>query len=171
MADEIRPTDEEMQVIQGVLAPFYKQMQYWHHEIARDPKGPVQQKTPPDTNNDTTVKEPWEYPSIHASDHTAVYESKKRGPHPPHHPRREAVSYFHALEKAAEASNRQLKNKNVPYRFYIFEKAGEVYIDIVALDRENHATREIIRRVTHDDFIRLIDDVSNIEGLFIDTTR
>jgi hypothetical protein len=83
---------------------------------------------------------------------------------------REPKDYIHTIGKAAEASNAKLVRLNLPYRFCVYAKGDEVFIDIVILDQNGNIVSEKVKNISHQDFERLIEDVSQIEGLFIDST-
>ena len=83
--------------------------------------------------------------------------------------KRHPKEYMRAIAKAAESSNRQLEQKGSDYRFRVYEEKGEVMIDIVTMDRSGKIIREVKRNITNEDFDRLIEDISLIEGLFFDS--
>lgn len=87
-----------------------------------------------------------------------------------HHEKRNLKEYMRTITKAAESSNRQLEQNGSQYRFHVFEENGEVMIDIVMLDQSGRIVKEVKRNITDEDFDRLIEDISLIEGLFFDTT-
>jgi|WetSurMetagenome_2_1015567.scaffolds.fasta_scaffold209086_1 hypothetical protein len=84
--------------------------------------------------------------------------------------KRHPGEYLHTIEKAAEASNRELERRKAPYRFCVYEENGRVMIDLVQLDAAGKITKEIKRNITDEDFEKVIEDISSIEGLFLDTT-
>jgi len=83
---------------------------------------------------------------------------------------KEPKDFIHTIGKAAEASNAKLVRLNLPYRFCVYSKDDEVFIDIVILDQNGTIVSEKIKNISHQDFERLIEDVSQIEGLFIDSS-
>ncbi len=95
-------------------------------------------------------------------------EKEKRGHQPP--PKKDAREYFHTLEKAAEKSNEYCAKKGLPYRFRVYLENNDVFIDVVVLDRDGNVIEEKRKNISHEDFARIIDDVTNIEGLFFDGT-
>lgn len=78
--------------------------------------------------------------------------------------------YFHPLSKAVEASNQRLIDKKLPYRFRVYKKWGSIYIELSLLDKQGNVTQKQRKNISGNDFIRLIEDVSLIEGLFFDST-
>jgi hypothetical protein len=85
-------------------------------------------------------------------------------------PRKKVRDYFHPLSKAVEASNHRLADRNLPYRFKVFKRWGDVFIELFILD-ENGKVREKQRKnISQSDFNRIIDDVVQVEGLFFDHT-
>ena len=84
--------------------------------------------------------------------------------------KKEVVEYFHTLSKAVAASNEILIKKGLPYRFYVYEDNGEVFIDMVVVDSAGRIIEKKKKNISHQDFQRLIEDVSSLEGLFFDLT-
>jgi hypothetical protein len=78
--------------------------------------------------------------------------------------------YFHTLSKAVERSNDYCAKKKLPYRFRVYQEHNNVFIDLLVLDSNGNVLEEKRKNVTEEDFSRLIDDVSNIAGLFFDGT-
>jgi uncharacterized FlaG/YvyC family protein len=97
-------------------------------------------------------------------------EGQKKGKQQQHNPLKEPKDYVHTIARAAEASNEKLKRLNLPYRFSVFSEGEEVFIEIAVLDENGAVVSEKKKNISHDEFARLIDDVSQIEGLFIDRT-
>jgi hypothetical protein len=85
-----------------------------------------------------------------------------------HHEKRHPKEYLHAIAKAAERSNEQLAQKSMPYRFCVYEEEGSVIIDLVLLNKEGAVVKEIKRNITDEDFDRMIENISSIEGLLFD---
>jgi hypothetical protein len=84
--------------------------------------------------------------------------------------RKEAKDYFHTLKIAAEKSNDFLTKKGLPYRFHVHMENEEVFIDLVALDEQGNIIGEKRKNISYQDFARLIEDVSQIEGIIFDGT-
>jgi hypothetical protein len=97
-------------------------------------------------------------------------EEGKRHEHQQPQERKDAKDYFHTLKTAAEKSNDFLTKKGLPYRFHVHMENEEVFIDLVALDEQGRIIGEKRKNISHQDFARLIDDVSQIEGLIFDGT-
>ncbi|OGS34052.1 MAG: hypothetical protein A2293_09260 [Elusimicrobia bacterium RIFOXYB2_FULL_49_7] len=90
---------------------------------------------------------------------------------PPHHERKEeARDNFEALAKAAEESNVILIRNHSPYRFCVYKKGEEVYIDIVRLNSAGQIENLVQKNITHDEFSKWIKDIEEREGLFFDQT-
>lgn len=84
--------------------------------------------------------------------------------------RKDAKDYFHTLKMAAETSNDFLTKKGLPYRFHVYLENEEVFIDLMALDAQGAIIGEKLKNISHQDFARLIEDVSQIEGIIFDGT-
>jgi len=76
--------------------------------------------------------------------------------------------YFHPLSKAVDASNRRLTERNLPYRFKVFKRWGDVFIELFILDENGNVREKQRKNISHSDFNRIIDDVVSVEGLFFD---
>ena len=98
------------------------------------------------------------------------YESGKKHEHRQPHERKDAKDYFHTLQTAAEKSNDFLLKKGLPYRFHVYMENEEVFIDLVRLDEKGVIIGEKRKNISHEDFQRMIEDVSQLEGLFFDGT-
>ncbi|MBN2038303.1 MAG: flagellar protein FlaG [Chitinispirillaceae bacterium] len=85
-------------------------------------------------------------------------------------PKRHPKEYMHTIGTAAKESNEQLARKGLPYRFCVHESGDEVIIDLVLLDSNGKIEKEIRRNITNEDFDRMIENISSLEGLFFDKT-
>ena len=83
--------------------------------------------------------------------------------------KKEVREYVPTISKAVESSNDILVKKGLPYRFKVYLENNEVFIDMVVLDQQGKTVETKRRNVSHQDFDRLIEDISNIEGLFFDS--
>ena len=83
-------------------------------------------------------------------------------------PPKKVRDYFHPLSKAVDAANARLLERNLPYRFKVFKRWGEVYIELYLLDAQGKIKEKQRKNISHDDFNRIIEDVSQVEGLFFD---
>lgn len=83
-------------------------------------------------------------------------------------PRKKVQDYFHPLSKAVEASNQRLIERQLPYRFRVFKRWGEVYLELFILDDNGKVKEKQRKNITRSDFNRIIEDVSKIAGLFFD---
>jgi len=83
--------------------------------------------------------------------------------------KKEVRDYIPTISKAVESSNEILAKKGLPYRFAVSLENDEVFIDMVVLDQQGRTIETKRRNISHQDFDRLIEDVSSIEGLFFDS--
>ncbi|MFP4417846.1 MAG: hypothetical protein ACLFSB_11295 [Chitinispirillaceae bacterium] len=81
---------------------------------------------------------------------------------------RQAGAYFETLSKAAHHSNKRLQELNRPFRFAVSHPGEKVFLDIEQLSQRGTVISQTRRDITHDDFVRWIDDISEIKGLIID---
>ena len=82
---------------------------------------------------------------------------------------RESKDFLRTLQKAAEASNVTLQKRNAPYRFRVYERNGEVFVELVMYDENGNIREEKVRRITHESFEKWVEDLSRMEGLYLDT--
>ncbi len=86
------------------------------------------------------------------------------------HAPKKVRDYFRPLSMAVDASNRRLAERGLPYRFQVFKKWGEVYIEMAFLDEAGNIKEKQRKNISQNDFIRIIEDVTQIEGMFFDHT-
>ena len=101
--------------------------------------------------------------ATHSSEDKSRQQHKKE-----HRPQKKVRDYFHPLSKAVEATNKRLVAKELPYRFNVFKRWGEVYIERCILNSDGSIRQKQQKNISHDDFNRIIDDVVSIVGLFFD---
>ena len=78
------------------------------------------------------------------------------------------ADHMRTILKAVEASNLELIRHKKPYRFCVYQERGEVIIDLILIDENGKKIDEVKRSITNEDFGRLIEDISSIEGLLYD---
>jgi hypothetical protein len=98
------------------------------------------------------------------------HDQQKKGRHHQQDAFKQSKDYMPTIGKAVEASNEKLVRLNLPYRFCVYSEGDEVFIDIVILDKTGKIVSEKKKNISHQEFARLIEDVSQIEGLFVDST-
>jgi uncharacterized FlaG/YvyC family protein len=81
----------------------------------------------------------------------------------------EAGDHFESLKETADLVNRDLEQKNSPYRFYIYQEHEEIYINLVRLDGEGSVVEVKKKNITHQEFTDLIRQIQDGEGLFFDS--
>ena len=84
-------------------------------------------------------------------------------------PRKKVQDFFHPLSKAVEASNKRLEERKLPYRFKVFKRWGEVFLDLFILDDKGKVKEKQRKNITRSDFNRIIEDVTRTAGLFFDS--
>jgi hypothetical protein len=93
-------------------------------------------------------------------------KEKQQQPNAPKQPK----DFIRTITKAVEASNATLMRLSLPYRFRVYAEDEEVFVEIVVLDENGKVITEKKKNISHEEFARLIEDVSQIEGLFFDRT-
>ena len=81
---------------------------------------------------------------------------------------RSTKQFLHTISKAVERSIQVLKERGLAFRFAVYQEGEEVFIDLLRLDRNGAVAETIRKNITYEDFSRWIEDVSQIEGVFID---
>jgi hypothetical protein len=80
----------------------------------------------------------------------------------------EAGSHFESLRDAADLANKELEQKNSPYRFYVYREFDDIFINLVILDKEENIVEVKKKNITHQEFTELISSIQNGEGLLFD---
>ena len=88
----------------------------------------------------------------------------------PENSSQQARYHFEQLAEAAEESHNILVKEKSPYRFCVYRKEDEVFIDVVILD-ENGKIKEIKKsNITEDEFTTWLTHIHGGRGLLIDET-
>lgn len=100
---------------------------------------------------------------------TPLNSKRKKGKREHKH-KDEAGNHFQKLANAAEQAHDVLVKNKSPYRFCVYQKEGEVFIDIVIVD-ENGKIKEIKKKnITHDEFSTWLNHIEQGGGFFFDIT-
>jgi hypothetical protein len=97
-------------------------------------------------------------------------DQRKKGKQHQEQQPKESKDYMNTIARATKVSNEKLVKLNLPYRFCVYNEGDEMFIDLVVLDAKGKIVSEKKKNISHQDFERLIEDVSQIEGLFVDKT-
>jgi hypothetical protein len=81
----------------------------------------------------------------------------------------EAVKHADELRDAAETANGKLASRNSPYRFYVYNEGGEIYLDLVILCEDGSIQKTGRRNITHEEFSDWLIHLERGEGLLFDT--
>jgi hypothetical protein len=112
------------------------------------------------------VSEAYSPESVHAKDEAQLEEKKRRSGQ--REQKEEAADHFTELSRAAETAHVSLMASKSPYRFCVYQKEAEVYIDIVLLDESGRIARTVKKNITHEEFRKILEDIAGGEGLFFD---
>lgn len=96
-------------------------------------------------------------------------DSKRRKEEREHKPKDEAGRHFQSLADAAELAHDTLEKNNSPYRFYVYQEEGEVFIDIVIIGEDGKIKETKKKNITHEEFSTWLNHIEQGEGLFFDT--
>lgn len=108
--------------------------------------------------------------AAHVQEEVSSEEKRRHARNQQRREQGESRHYFHTIRKAAELSNARLVKKKLPYRFFVYQENGDVFIDLVVLDSDGRTKSVQKKNISQDDFIRMIEDVAQFEGLFLDKT-
>ena len=82
----------------------------------------------------------------------------------------EAKDHFDELTRAAATAHITLVKNRSPYRFCVYKKEEDIFIDIVLLDDRGKIKETIKKNITHVEFQKVLQDIDLKEGLFFDRT-
>ncbi|MFQ5714677.1 MAG: hypothetical protein ACE5GU_11665 [Candidatus Scalinduaceae bacterium] len=97
-------------------------------------------------------------------------DSKRKKDKQEHKHKEKAGDHFQDLAKAAELAHDTLEKNNSPYRFSVYQREGEVFIDIVIIDEDGKIKETKKKNITHEEFSTWLNHIEQGEGLFFDTT-
>lgn len=80
----------------------------------------------------------------------------------------EAVRHKDELCSAADSANGKLASRYSPYRFYVREEDGEIYVDLVVLCEDGTICETKSRKITHEEFSSWINHLERCEGILFD---
>jgi hypothetical protein len=107
---------------------------------------------------------------VHVDPRKPSSDSKGKKKEQEHKPKDEAVNHFESLAEAAELAHDTLEKNNSPYRFCVYQKEGEVFIDIVIIGDDGEIKETMKKNITHEEFSTWLNHIEQGEGLFFDTT-
>ena len=117
-------------------------------------------------SSDITIRKSDIYNNIHGSP-DAGQEQKKKHHQPP--AQNETKHHFKELAKETEIYNQKLIASNSPFRFCIYRKGEEIFIDFVVLDDARAKIKKLVQQnITHQDFKQWISHIERGEGLLFD---
>ncbi|MFP4522704.1 MAG: hypothetical protein ACLFQK_11215 [Fibrobacterota bacterium] len=82
----------------------------------------------------------------------------------------EAADHYDALIKASEMAHEQLSDTDSPYRFNIYKNDGEIFIDIISVDKNGIATTVMKKDISHEEFRKWLDHIREHKGFFFEGT-
>jgi len=99
---------------------------------------------PPLKENMDKVSEVYSPEAIHAKDEAHLEGKRKRRDQ--RQKKDEAADHFTELSRAAETAHAVLARSKSPYRFCVYQKDGDVFIDIVLLDEKGRIARTVKKK-------------------------
>lgn len=82
--------------------------------------------------------------------------------------RDEAGNHFPYLAEAAEIAHTVLEKNGSPYRFCVYQKNQDVFIDIVIVDDGGEIKEIRKKNITHDEFSLWLNHIEQGDGFFLD---
>ena len=82
--------------------------------------------------------------------------------------RHHVKEHLEDLNRIANEAEHALKQMNSPFRIRIYEKEGEVFIDVVTLDDYGRVTKVFHQDITHKELEDLIRHLKSGRGLVFD---
>jgi hypothetical protein len=96
--------------------------------------------------------------------------SSNRAFHSQSSPAKRVRDYLKTVKKRAQSTNQMFINQHLPYRLTVdLIGIDDIMIDLSILDKNGKVVRHSKRNVTHENFGRLMEDVSTGKGLLIDS--
>ncbi len=83
---------------------------------------------------------------------------------------RRAIDHFETIQNAVVESNRILIEKNLPLRCRLFMHESALVLELTRLDTAGKVISAEQRDISDADFITILNEITSIEGLFIDAT-
>ena len=83
--------------------------------------------------------------------------------------KRTPKDFFPTIARAVRRANESTLAKGLPYRFEVYLKKGEVFIDTIVLDAAGGESKRVTKNVTLEEFDKLINDVAQTEGMMLDS--
>ncbi len=154
----------------GRLGPFQKQAQYWRDSArsARHDPTASHHVNLLNTSTEMSPREPDPSHPVREEQANRIYRENERRQGGRHRGRDSSRRHAHTLRKAAEYTNRELERTNAPGRFRVYERDGDVFVDIVVLDDKGEVTKETVKNISAEDFQRWIESARFGKGLFVD---
>ena len=87
-------------------------------------------------------------------------QQKKKACHP-------AGKNFKALAITAEQAHQILSGNNAPYRFCIYNKNGDVFIEVIILDGNVRILESYTKNITHDEYETWLKFIQEESGLIV----
>ena len=84
--------------------------------------------------------------------------------------REDAKKHFKQLAEATEQAHEILERENAPYRFCVYEKDGEVFIDMVILGPDGKTQKILKKNISHEEYTTYLSHIEHGDGLIIDKT-
>ena len=82
----------------------------------------------------------------------------------------DVLTHFDTVSKRASWTNQVLERRRLPYRFRVYTLQDQrVLIDLSVFNDRGEQTRKITRDITEENFGKIIDDVTDGKGLFLDS--
>ncbi len=92
------------------------------------------------------------------------HKKKKKKPH--HY----VKGHLETLSQIVDEAHEALEQMNSPFRLCIYEKEGEIFIDVVTLDSQGKTVQVFRQDITYEELEDLIQQIKSGRGLVLDSS-
>ncbi len=84
-------------------------------------------------------------------------------------PRHYVKGHLKALTRIVDEAHQALEQMDSPFRLCIYEKEGEIFIDVVTLDSQGKTVQIFRQDITYDELENLIEQIKSGRGLVLNS--
>ena len=95
-------------------------------------------------------------------------KGQKRKKHHPHTRQHDARQYFNELSRIVEETHRELEKSGSPIRLCVYQKGGNIFIDVLSLDKSGQPGAVYKHDISHEAFEKLVAHIKSGRGLILD---
>ncbi len=110
------------------------------------------------------------YPSVSVPDKDRSHGESGQRKKKKRAPRILAKSRLEELISMAHEAHQILEAKGSPYRFCVYEKDGDIFIDVVTLDKGGNPGKSFHQDISHQELEALVRQIRTGRGLVFDAS-